>query len=390
MAKTFLRVFLPFLLAVFLGSFFSSVNGILSVYLIPEFHLSKAWVGAIFSSSLLFTALMQFPLGTLIDFYGARRIQIALLLIASVGMGIFAGAWNPWMLWLGCFLMGIGLSGGLMAGFKALRPYVALTQIPLIDGLILSVEVAAGLIASLPTVMLLHVISWRSLLLIYGFLTLLMAFWFYWFVPDSSDSNHADTPRLKTQLLKSKAIFTSGFFWKVVLLVCFAYGSKTAFMGLWVVPWLHSFHQLTLMQIAKYLLAAGIANCIGDLSWGFIAERLGHYFKWPVTRVICIGSLLFIVMQILLMFRLVNIEQYWPWILFGFCNRYTTLAYAALTQRFEQKLIGSTTMAMNIGFYGIAFLTQFGMGLVPYTVGFSLIIGLQILGLLFYVLSDFM
>ena len=75
MQKVFLRVIVPFLLAWFLGNFFGSVNGILSTYLIPEFHLNKIELGAIFSTSLLITALMQFPLGSLIDYYGPRRVH---------------------------------------------------------------------------------------------------------------------------------------------------------------------------------------------------------------------------------------------------------------------------------------------------------------------------
>ncbi len=386
MQKVFLRVFVPFLLAWFLSSFFSSVNGILSVYLIPEFYLTKIELGAIFSTSLLVTAVMQFPLGNLIDYYGPRRVQVSLFLIAAAGMGLFAIAYNAVVLFIGATLMGMGFSGGLIAGFKAMRPYVDVRKIPLVDGLVLASGVLGGFAASWPVVMLLHVISWRELMFMFAVLSLLMAGWFYFKVPDPPRAERSHVPSLVQQFVQNKIIFKSVFFWQIACLVCFAYGSKTAFMGLWAVPWLSTTGGFSLEQIAKLLMMAGLANFVGDLSWGFIAERMAYCFKQPVTRVLCVASVLFIVVQVLLMFRLVSIASYWPWVVFGFCNRYSTLAYAALAQHFDKDLMGSSSMAINICFYGIAFLTEFGMGLCHnYAIGFGVIIALQGLGLLWFV-----
>lgn len=384
-----LKVFLPFALADFLGSFFGSVMGLLSLYIIPEMHLSGVTLGATFSSSLLISLIMPLPLGSLIDYYGPRRVQGVLFLIATTGMAVFAGAQHPWSLFAGQALISMGLSGGLIAGFKSVRPYIHPDKIPLFDGIVLGLGVAGGMVATIPTEMMLHVLSWRELLFGWMIITALMAIWFFFKAPNPPrDENKA--PNLKEQFIQNKFIFKSGYFWRIVFLVCFAYGSKIAFLNLWAAVWLRTVMGFSVAAIAEHLFATSLALLIGDLSWGVIAERLGHYFRQPVTRCICVGSVLFMIMQILLMFQMIDITSYWPWFLFGFFSRYTTLAYAALAQYFDKSLMGSTATAMNTCFYLFAFTTQLFMGIhQEYRIAFGIIISLQALGLLWFLAPKF-
>lgn len=381
------KVFLPFALADFIASFFGSVMGLLSLYIIPEFHLSGLSLGATFSSSLLVSILMPLPLGSLIDYYGARKVQATLFTIATIGIAVFATATHPFALFIGRALISVGLSGGLIAGFKSVRPYINPNRIPLFDGIILGLGVAGSIVATVPTEMLLRHFSWREILLGWTVITLLMTLWF---ILKKTNHSYKDgqAQTLKQQFVQNKIILRSPYFWKIVFLVCFAYGSKIAFLNLWAAVWMKQVVGLSQDAIARYLMACAVALFVGDITWGIIAERISYYWKQSVTRCICAGSIVFLVVQVLLMFQIVNIQHYWLWFLFAFASRYTTLAYSALAQYFDRSLLGSSATAMNTCFYLFAFVTQLSMGIhQAYHITFGIIISLQLLSLIWFVLS---
>ena len=120
-----LRVLTPFALGYFLTYLLRAVNAVVAPDLVAEIGLSAAGLGLLTAAYLGAFALFQLPLGVLLDRYGPRRVQAALLGVAASGCLLFAYGSDALTLTAARALIGLGFSGGLMSGFKAIVLWVA-------------------------------------------------------------------------------------------------------------------------------------------------------------------------------------------------------------------------------------------------------------------------
>ena len=85
-----LRVFLPFVAGYYIAYLFRTINAVLASPLAAELGLGADDLGLLTSVYFLTFAAAQIPIGILLDRYGPRRIQSALLLVAAGGSALFA------------------------------------------------------------------------------------------------------------------------------------------------------------------------------------------------------------------------------------------------------------------------------------------------------------
>ena len=124
LAATLLMVLAPFALGYFLSYLFRAVNAVVGAGLVAEIGLSAAGLGLLTSAYLFAFALFQLPLGVLLDRFGPRRVQAALLGCAALGSLLFAIGRDIATLTCARALIGLGFAGGLMSGFKAVVLWV--------------------------------------------------------------------------------------------------------------------------------------------------------------------------------------------------------------------------------------------------------------------------
>ena len=79
LAATLLMVLAPFALGYFLSNLFRAVNAVVAPNLAADLGLGAAELGLLTSAYLFAFALFQLPLGVLLDRFGPRRVQAALL-----------------------------------------------------------------------------------------------------------------------------------------------------------------------------------------------------------------------------------------------------------------------------------------------------------------------
>jgi MFS family permease len=363
LSPIFLCVFLPFTGAYFLTSFFNQINAMLAPYLFQDLHLSAGQLGLTTSIYLLVFAIAQLPVGVFLDHFGPRKVQSFLFLIAALGILIFSSATNPYLLFVGRGLIGIGMSSGLMSGFRAMRSWLPKEKIPLANGSLMAAGTLGAIFSTVPVEWALQVMSWRYLLIGVIFLTLIMSAWIFVSVPDHPSHQRGSSLSIRQQLLEVKEIFKSSYFWRIAPLVAFAFGSNMSIVGLWAGPWLSDVALLNRTEIAYHLLVISIALVLGIALWGFIADRVTIKLNQPITRVIGIGALLYLFIQFLLIIG-ISPGSYWIWFAFGLLSRCTTLAYAAVSQHFHFRYAGRATTALNMLFFLTAFFTQVGMGMI--------------------------
>ena len=133
-ARLIACVLLPFAAGYYLSYLFRTINALIAGDLTAELNLSAADLGFLTSVYFLVFAAVQLPLGALLDRYGPRTIQSALLLLASAGALVFALADGLLGLVIGRALLGLGVALALMAGFKAIVLWFPPERLALANG----------------------------------------------------------------------------------------------------------------------------------------------------------------------------------------------------------------------------------------------------------------
>ena len=111
--RPILFVFLPFAAGYYLSYLFRTINALISAQLTAELSLGAAGLGLLTSVYFLTFAAVQLPIGVLLDRYGPRLVQSALLLIAAAGAALFGLAHAFVPLVLGRALIGLGVAAAL-------------------------------------------------------------------------------------------------------------------------------------------------------------------------------------------------------------------------------------------------------------------------------------
>lgn len=392
-----LRITIPFALGYFLSYVFRTVNAVIAPKLIGELDLTPASLGLLTSAYFLSFAFFQLPLGVLLDRYGPRRVEAALLVVAAAGALVFARAESLAGLVAGRALIGLGVSACLMAAFKAFVLWYPAARLPLVNGVQMAAGGLGALCATLPVQAALQVLDWRHLFLLLGLATLAVAALLFKLVPEAAAEGGCVT--LGAQLRGLGQIFTSRDFWRIAPWTIVSQATFLSIQGLWSGPWLRDVARLDDLASARMLLLIAASMVAGFLLSGWIAERLAR-LGIPTMTVAAAGMVGFMLMQLLVVLQ----GSAFPagiWGLWGFFGTTGILPYAALSQTFPRHLSGRVNTGLNLMVFLAAFAAQWGIGVVisfwsvsatggypeaAYQAAFGVMLALQLLGLAWYLL----
>ena len=130
LGRIMLLVLVPFGSGYFLSYLFRAVNAVVAPDLVEDIGLSASGLGLLTAAYLFAFAAFQLPLGILLDRYGPRRVQTALLLTAAAGAVLFGVAESEDLLIAARAMIGLGFAGGLMASFKAVAIWAPPGRMP--------------------------------------------------------------------------------------------------------------------------------------------------------------------------------------------------------------------------------------------------------------------
>lgn len=389
------RLFVPFAFAYFLSYLFRTVNAVIAPDLVADLGLDPAALGLLTAAYFLAFAAFQPPLGLLLDRFGPRRVEAALLLVAAIGALLFARAESLGGLLLGRALIGLGVSACLMAAFKAFSQWLPTERLPLANGIQMVAGGLGALAATAPVEAALRLTDWRGVFLLLGLLTLAAALTLFFVVPERAGDGPRET--LSEQLRGLGGILRSATFWRIAPWACAGQAAYLSIQGLWAGPWLREVGGYDREGAALVLLLIAAAMTLGYFFFGALAERLGRRGV-PPMGVAAAGMAAFMLAQALLILPL-GLPPLPLWLLFGFCGTACILPYAALSQQFPAHLAGRVNTSLNLLVFSAAFAVQWGIGAVvglwPQTPGglsspagfaaaFSLVLVLQVLAALWY------
>src|SRR4030095_2041978 len=158
-----LSVVLPFLAGYYLSYILRAVNAVLGPVLAAEFGISAAGLGLLTGVYFFSFGLFQIPLGVLLDRFGPRRVNGALLVLAGAGAMLFARAASFDELVLARALIGLGVSACLMACMQAFILWFPPQRLSTMIALAYSMGGLGALTASAPVELALRYHGWREI-----------------------------------------------------------------------------------------------------------------------------------------------------------------------------------------------------------------------------------
>ncbi len=393
---TVLRVFVPFALGFFLSYLLRVINAVIAPDLVREVGLTAADLGLLTSANFFAFAAFQLPLGILLDRFGPRRTEAALLLFAALGAFIFSAAVSAPGLIAGRALIGLGTSACLMAAFKAYVMWFPGKRIPLVNGCQMAAGGLGAITGTVPLEAALAFTDWRGVFVILGLMALAFSAAIYLVVPRRKVVETA-ADSMKDQLAGIAQVFTNPLFWRIAPMTVASHSMFLGTQSLWSGPWLADVAGLGRDAVAHHLLMIAVAMVAGFLGMGTIAEKLGQLGVRTV-QVAVAGMSLFACVQLILVAQWTGAVLP-TWLLFGFFGTSGMLSYAALPQSFAPELAGRVITGLNVLTFAGAFAAQWGIGAIinlwpaagdggyspeGYQAAFALMVVLQIASLVWY------
>ena len=362
-ARLIAGVILPFACGYLISYLFRTVNSVIAPDLIAELKLDEAGLGLVTSAYLYAFTLFQLPLGLLLDRYGPRRTHAVLLTIAALGSLFFALGPGPVTLTLARTVIGIGLSGGLMAAFKANALWLPPARVPLANSVVVAFGGLGVFAATGPSDWMANHFGWRSLFYLLALVTLVVAAVVFWLAPQDNGTS-AQTPQApkgwRSQLRDIGPILATRTFWGIAPMVAFVTGGFIAIQSLWIARWLTDVRLLDREDVAGDLMAMAVTFSAGSLITGVVAD-------WAHRRGIGLKAVMigcFVVLGFAELGIVVDVPLP-AWLLvgaLGLAGSGANLAYVTLGDQFGPALAGRAQTSLNLLLFLAAALLQSGIG----------------------------
>ncbi|MEK9672500.1 MAG: MFS transporter [Rhodospirillaceae bacterium] len=353
------QVFLPFAFGYFLSYLFRNVNAVIAPNLIAELGLTAADLGLLTSANFFAFAAFQLPLGVLLDRYGPRKSEAALLLVAAAGAAVFGMAGDTPTLIIGRAMIGLGTSACLMAAFKAYSHWIPPARQPLITGFHMAIGGMGALTATKPIEIALGFTDWRGTFFILAGVTLAAAVILFTVVPNRDRAESNET--LKQSLDGARCVFASPIFWRVAPSTVLVQSGYLGIQSLWSGPWLRDVAGVSQAQMATNLSYIAASMVVGFITMGAVTDRLATRGVKPMT-VALTGMSSFTMMIVLIAFRVLPGDAIALWMIFGFLGTFGILPYNAVSQAFPKELTGRVVTGLNVMVFFGAFAAQWGIG----------------------------
>ncbi len=354
------RLFLPFAGGYFLSYLYRTVNAVVGPVLSNELSLSAADLGLLTSTYFIAFGSTQLPLGILLDRFGPRRVEAALLLIAAAGAAVFAGSHDISTLAIGRAMIGLGVSACLMAAFKSFSQWFAVERQASLTGWIMTSGTLGALVASAPLDTVLHVATWREVFYGLAAITAGVALWIFLCVPDKES---ATRPQPVSELASGiRQILVSRHFWRFASLAFAQIGGFMAVQSLWSGAWLIHVNGYSRSVAADHLAAMNAAMAVSYFLIGLLSTRLAR--RGIGTVHLLGGGMSLALLTLLLIITQATEQHYLLWVAYGLFSSTGTLNYAVTAAGFPVSLSGRVNTLLNLLAFAGAFGLQWGMGLL--------------------------
>jgi sugar phosphate permease len=259
--------------------------GVVRGDLVRDFGLSASSFGSLAAMYFYAYMIMQVPVGMMADTLGARATVAAGMLLAGAGSALFGLASGAKMLFLGRFLVGIGVSTVFVSILKIQSQWFREREFATMSGVTALVGNLGGVLAQAPLAMAVAAFTWRRTFLGIGVFSALLALLCWIFIRNRPQDRGwpalneaqagAKVPKASELLSGLKDVIGRWRVWPAFVLSGCASGLYLAFSGAWGTSFLKDVYGLertAASGIVAYSVYGGMAGCFFA---GWFSDRIG-------------------------------------------------------------------------------------------------------------------
>jgi len=370
------------------------------------FHASGAELGGLAATYFYVYMVMQIPTGILADTLGPRRVVAMGGVIAGIGSLLFGMADTLPVAMVGRLLVGLGVSVTFISLLKLNAVWFHDRHFASMTGATILIGNMGSLLAATPLAWALGFVSWRTVFVLVGLFSLLMAALAWWLVRDHPgkaglpslrelDGKAAHPPHAGHWYDGLKIVLKNRATWPGLWVNTGLAGTLFAFGGLWAVPFLRDVYGMDRVVATEhtFLLLAGFTA--GAVLIGTISDRVGRRKPVMIT-----AALAYCLCWLPLLFGVTmsNTASHSLFFVMGVFAPSFTLSWACAKEVNPHALSGMATSVVNIGaFLGTAILQPLvgwaidrahagqgnaPLGLADYQAGIGIMFGFALMGLI--------
>jgi len=379
-------IFLVFAFGYYISNLLRAITATISPELVSEFNLSAGNLGLLGGGYFLGFALVQIPLGYLLDKSGPKKIVSYFLLIAIIGMISFSLSQNFISLLISRALIGAGVGACLMGPLTAYRVWFQDETQQRANSWMLMTGAIGMLSSSLPVQFFLPIIGWRSIFGILAILTLFCIILIIIFIPNWNKANVQNTSDDKGSL---KEVWQNKFFKSLVPMGFFNYGGLFAIQTLWAGPWMVKVSGYTPEESANGLFIIYLSLLFSFLTWGYFVPKFSKNVS-DAIRLLKFGAPLNLIVLAFIIYLGPKAGAL-HWAFFAVSSVFLSLSQPAVGMAFSLSNAGKALTSFNLLLFIGAFLLQWIIGVIidlTMNLGFSEILGFRF-AMIFFLLTSF-
>jgi MFS family permease len=334
-----------------LSMFHRVSNAVIAPNLIRDLGLDAETLGILGGAFFYSFALLQIPMGPMLDRVGPRIIITSSALIGAIGALLFAiGNSYPEAL-LGRILIGVGMASILMGSLKVFTLQFPLEKFATLMGTLVSVGTVGSILATSPLAYLTSTIGWRMTFMITGGVTAILAFLTFWILGEGRKNQEGFNaslpaqPEMKIQQ-SFRLILGSIAFWQIGAVAFFRFGVSMSLQGLWLGPYLIDIKGYSPVQTGNLLILLAIGIIVGAPIAGRLSDRTFHSRKGVV-----LGGLSLYSLSLFSLIGVLRIQsQIWFGLIFffiGFFSSFGMVIYGHAKELFPIAISGTVMALVN-------------------------------------------
>ena len=362
--RSAITVFLAFASAYFLSTLIRAITATLSPTLTVEMGLNARDLGLLAGGYFLGFSLTQLPLGSWLDRFGPKKVNLAFLAVAVLGCLAFATATSFIGLLAARMLCGVGLSACLMAPLTGYRRWFDVSAQLRTNSWMLMTGSLGMLMSTLPVQWLMPLFGWRALFLGLALFVVLTMLLIAWLVPAWQNATTATDSEKTVTYTGYSEVWRNRYFWRMTPVGFFSYGGMVAIQTLWAGPWLTQVGGWTSIEAATGLFGINLTMLLTFWTWGLITPKLSRNGIHP-NLLITWGLPLSMGVMCLLIIGADQLAGWTAVVLALFCltSSFVSMAQPAVGQAFPAASAGRALSAYNLVIFSGIFVVQWGIGL---------------------------
>jgi MFS family permease len=315
--------------------------------LMETFAVGAAVLGQLSAFYFYPYALLQIPIGVLLDRFGARVLLSGAMALAAIGSIAFGLASSLELAYAGRFLIGVGSAVGFIGSMALATQWFPVHRFALLAGLAMLMGMVGGFAGQAPLAALITMFGWRATMLASGGAAAGLAIAIALVVRNSPRPD-IERPARRQQWAELRSGLSQAVrsreIWLIAIVATSMSGPLLAFGGLWGVPYLVVAYDLPRPQAALLVSMMLVGWAVGAPAGGWVSD----YVRRRKAPLISAASAL-----LLLLVILTAVPQLPLWALvavifaIGFTGGHMVITYALAREVSPPGLHGSVMGLVN-------------------------------------------